>query len=66
MRNTANGNGGDGVIVAASGHTITGNVANFNGGFGFFVSAGNTDGGGNQAAGNVEPEQCVGHRLHHR
>ena len=59
-RNTANGNGGDGLIVEGSGHTITGNVANLNGGFGMFVVPGNADGGGNQATGNVEPQQCEG------
>ena len=59
-RNTLNGNGGDGLLVAAPQHTITANVANFNGGFGMFVVPGNIDGEGNQATGNVEPQQCEG------
>ena len=58
--NTANDNGGDGIIVDAVGHTITENTVNSNGGWGIYAAVGATDGGGNKAAGNVEPEQCFG------
>ena len=57
--NTADGNGGDGIYVEGSGHTITNNVAQLNGGWGIY-SVGAEDGGGNLAAGNMEPEQCFG------
>ena len=57
--NTADANGGDGIYVEGAGHTITGNVAQLNGGWGIY-SVGAIDGGGNFAAGNMEPEQCFG------
>jgi CSLREA domain-containing protein len=69
--NTTNENGQDGITVADGGHTIKNNTAYNN--FGFGIRAGealepgappdpaaNIDGGGNVAAGNAEPEQCVG------
>ncbi|RPJ38469.1 MAG: right-handed parallel beta-helix repeat-containing protein, partial [Planctomycetaceae bacterium] len=69
--NTTNENGQDGITVADGGHTIRNNTAYNN--FGFGIQAGevldpsqppnpaaNIDGGGNVAAGNAEPEQCVG------
>jgi hypothetical protein len=46
--------------VDAVGHTLTDNTVNTNGGWGIYAAAGATDGGGNKAAGNVEPEQCLG------
>ncbi|HMQ26587.1 MAG TPA: right-handed parallel beta-helix repeat-containing protein, partial [Acidimicrobiales bacterium] len=58
--NQADGNGGDGVYVAAPGHTITANSANNNGGWGIYAAAGNTDGGGNTAGGNGQAGQCFG------
>ena len=57
--NTADANGGDGIYVEGAGHTITSNVAQLNGGWGIY-SVGAVDGGGNFAAGNMEPEQCFG------
>ncbi|SDU18316.1 parallel beta-helix repeat (two copies) [Jiangella alkaliphila] len=57
--NTADSNGGDGIYVEGSGHTIKDNVAQINGGWGIY-SVGAVDGGGNFAAGNMEPEQCFG------
>ena len=58
--NTADNNGGDGIIVTGVGHTITANTVQLNGGWGIYAPVGATDGGGNFAAGNVEPDQCVG------
>ncbi|HEX7255365.1 MAG TPA: right-handed parallel beta-helix repeat-containing protein [Gaiellaceae bacterium] len=57
--NTADSNGGDGIYVEGAGHTITGNVAQLNGGWGMY-NLGGLDGGGNFAAGNMEPDQCFG------
>jgi CSLREA domain-containing protein len=59
-RNSALSNGDDGLIVTGSGHTIVANVAHINGEWGMYVEPGNVDGGGNLAAGNVEPQQCFG------
>ncbi|HEX5782294.1 MAG TPA: right-handed parallel beta-helix repeat-containing protein [Solirubrobacteraceae bacterium] len=59
-RNSAMGNGDDGIHVAGSGHTIVTNVAHMNDGWGIYAEPGNVDGGGNLAAGNVEPLQCFG------
>ena len=56
--NLANGNGGDGIYVAGAGHTLTNNTAQLNGGWGIYAAVGATDGGGNIAAGNMEPAQC--------
>jgi parallel beta-helix repeat protein len=69
--NTANENLESGISVADGGHTIRGNNAYNNAGFGILAgeapeapgeppSGTNIDGGGNKAAGNSEPEQCVG------
>ena len=57
--NTADANGGDGIYVEGAGHTIANNVAQLNGGWGIY-NVGGVDGGGNFAAGNMEPEQCFG------
>ncbi len=57
--NTADANGGDGIYVEGGGHLIKGNVAQLNGGWGIYT-VGGTDGGGNFAAGNMEPDQCFG------
>ena len=57
--NTADSNGGDGIYVEGVGHVIRDNVAQLNGGWGIY-SIGGTDGGGNFAAGNMEPDQCFG------
>ncbi|WP_165821285.1 right-handed parallel beta-helix repeat-containing protein [Nocardioides gansuensis] len=57
--NTTDANGGDGIYVEGAGHTIKGNVAQLNGGWGIY-SVGAVDGGGNFAAGNMEPDQCLG------
>jgi CSLREA domain-containing protein len=59
-RNTAMSNGDDGILVEGSGHTIVANVAHLNGEWGIYSNGGNVDGGGNLAAGNVEPAQCFG------
>ena len=56
--NSAGDNGGDGIVVGQSGHTVTANRAVNNGGWGIYAELGTTDGGGNEAAGNVEPGQC--------
>jgi parallel beta-helix repeat protein len=58
-RNTANGNGYDGIEVAAAGTTITGNTANFNHALGIEAVPGVIDGGGNRATGNGNPLQCT-------
>jgi hypothetical protein len=39
--------------------TLTRNVANRNGGFGIVTVPGTIDGGGNRAAGNANPQQCL-------
>ena len=57
-RNAANANGSDGILVAGTGHTVVANSAYMNAGWGMYAEPGNTDGGGNLAAGNEEPEQC--------
>jgi CSLREA domain-containing protein len=62
-RNTASGNGADGIYVGAVGHVIMGNSAMNNSGWGIYAAAGtvagvNVDGGGNRAAGNTVLEQC--------
>ena len=57
--NTVDSNGGDGIIVEGVGHTVRSNTAQLNAGWGIY-SVGAIDGGGNFAAGNIEPEQCFG------
>ena len=59
-RNTADSNGGDGIIVEGGGHTVADNHTMLNGGYGIYAPVGAIDGGGNFAAGNAEPAQCVG------
>ena len=59
-RNVADSNGGDGFIIEGAGHTLTQNRAMLNGGWGIYAPVGAIDGGGNFAAGNIEPGQCVG------
>ena len=59
-RNTADANGGDGIIVEGAGHTLTANSTMLNGGWGIYAPVGAIDGGGNFAAGNMEPGQCLG------
>ena len=58
--NTADSNGDNGIAVNGVGHTVTANTARSNGTWGIYAPVGATDGGGNFAAGNVEPEQCLG------
>ncbi len=57
--NTANGNGGDGIIVDGAGHTLNNNTANYNAGWGIYAPLG-AAGSNNRAVGNVEPGQCFG------
>ncbi|HEV2951482.1 MAG TPA: right-handed parallel beta-helix repeat-containing protein, partial [Actinomycetota bacterium] len=57
--NTADANGEDGIYVEGAGHRIARNVAQLNGSWGIY-SVGATAGGGNFAAGNMEPEECFG------
>ncbi len=59
-RNTAMSNGDDGILVEGNGHTIVANTAHLNGEWGMYSNGVNVDGGGNLAAGNVEPPQCFG------
>jgi large repetitive protein len=58
--NTASGNGGSGIVLAAGGHTLRNNVANHNGSWGMHATEGSVDGGGNTAVGNAEALQCFG------
>jgi parallel beta-helix repeat protein len=58
-RNTANGNGHDGIEASAAGTTLTSNTANFNHELGIEAVPGVIDGGGNQASGNGNPLQCT-------
>jgi large repetitive protein len=58
-RNTANGNGHDGIEVSAAGTTLTHNTANFNQELGIEAVAGVIDGGGNRARGNGNPLECT-------
>jgi parallel beta-helix repeat protein len=59
-RNVADANGGDGIIVEGAGHTLKDNSTSLNGGWGIYAPVGAIDGGGNFAAGNMEPGQCFG------
>ena len=56
-QNKSNGNGGNGFTVSKS--AVVKNTAVNNAGHGI-VAAASTDGGGNKAAGNLMPPQCVG------
>jgi parallel beta-helix repeat protein len=58
-RNTANGNGHDGIEIDSPGTTVTGNTANLNLGLGIEAVPGTIDGGGNRASGNGNPLQCT-------
>jgi parallel beta-helix repeat protein len=58
--NEAAGNGDDGIDVRSAATTITGNGADRNVDLGIDAVPGVTDGGGNHAAGNGNPLQCVG------
>jgi parallel beta-helix repeat protein len=65
-RNVANRNLGDGIGVyedpagASAGNTVSRNTANRNTGHGVNVADGTIDGGGNKAAANATPPDCVG------
>lgn len=59
LRNVAIGSGDDGIDVDAPATTLTGNIANRNHDFGIEAVPGVTNGGGNHAAGNGNPAQCV-------
>jgi large repetitive protein len=58
-RNTANGNGDDGIDVDAPGTTVTRNTANDNRDLGIEAVPGVIDGGGNRASGNGNALQCT-------
>lgn len=58
-RNVATGNGDDGIDVRAGGTLVKDNVARRNADVGIVAIAGTIDGGGNEAAGNGGPAQCV-------
>jgi large repetitive protein len=58
-RNTADGNGDDGIDVDAAGTTVTANTANHNQDLGIEAVFGVIDGGGNKASGNGNPAQCT-------
>ena len=57
---TVIGSGLDGINVLKAPSTLTGNRALHNGRWGIEAVSGLTDGGGNHAAGNGEPAQCLG------
>jgi len=59
LANATNGNGDDGIDVRSAATTITRNGADRNTDLGIDAVAGATDGGGNHAAGNGNPLQCV-------
>jgi hypothetical protein len=59
LHNSTNRNGDDGIQVDSPGSRVTKNRAYENGDFGIFANAGVTDGGGNKAAGNGNPAQCL-------
>lgn len=58
-RNTADGNGDDGIDVGAVGTTLAGNVADDNHDLGIEAVPGVIDGGRNRASGNGNPLQCT-------
>ena len=58
-RNTANGNGHDGIEVDEAGTTLSRNTANFNDLLGIEAVPGVIDGGGNRARANGNPLQCT-------
>jgi large repetitive protein len=59
VRNLAIGSGDDGIDVDAPATTVTRNIANHNHDLGIEAVPGVIDGGGNHAAGNGNPAQCV-------
>jgi parallel beta-helix repeat protein len=59
VSNIAHRNGDDGIDVDAPMNTLTRNVANSNGDLGIEAVPGVIDGGGNHAAGNGNPLQCL-------
>jgi parallel beta-helix repeat protein len=58
-RNEAHRNADDGIDVETSSSTLTGNTANENTSLGIEAVQGVTDGGGNRAAQNGNPAQCL-------
>jgi parallel beta-helix repeat protein len=59
-RNTADGNGLDGIRVLSPSTVLRRNSASDNGRLGINAVDGVTDAGGNRASGNGDPRQCVG------
>jgi len=59
QRNVVTHAGDDGIDVRSPSTTLTGNVANRNHDLGIEAVAGVTDGGGNHAAANGDPQQCT-------
>jgi parallel beta-helix repeat protein len=59
VRNLAIRNGDDGIDVDAPATTLTHNIANHNHDLGIEAVPGVIDGGGNHAAGNGNPAQCI-------
>jgi parallel beta-helix repeat protein len=59
VRNIAIRNGDDGIDVEDAATTLTRNTANHNHDLGIEAVAGVIDGGGNHAAGNGNPAQCI-------
>jgi parallel beta-helix repeat protein len=59
VRNLANRNGDDGIDVEVAATTLTRNIANHNHDLGIEAVPGVIDGGGNHAAGNGNPAQCI-------
>jgi parallel beta-helix repeat protein len=59
LANAADGNADDGIDVRSAATTITRNTANGNVDLGIEAVVGVLDGGGNRAAGNGNPLQCV-------
>ena len=59
VHNVAKGNGDDGIEVKSAGTRVAKNTADENGDLGIVAASGVIDGGGNKAAGNGDPLQCV-------
>ena len=59
VRNLASRNGDDGIDVDVPATTLTRNIANRNRDLGIEAVPGVIDGGGNRAAGNGNPAQCI-------
>ena len=58
--NLTNNNSGDGIDAQSATTAVTANDSIHNGALGIEAAAGSTDGGGNHAAANGDPRQCVG------